>query len=146
MAYTTRDAVEIAAGGAARLLQLADFSGEGEEDEGLVEDAIAEADALINSYVRRAGREVPLPEPVPPVVARLSASLAVHILKARRDTLTETDLVQHEQRLAWLAGLVKGEVDLGVSSPPPASPYNRPRASERASSKAVSRANLKGYA
>ena len=143
--YATRADVVIAAGGTARLLQLSDFDGDSKEDTDLVDSAIIEAEALINTYVRKK-REVPLPAPVPDVIRTMTANIAVWVLKSRRDALTEADVMLQEQRVQWLENLARGKVDLGVNPAPAASPHNQPAATDRAASKAVSRENLKGFA
>ncbi len=143
--YATRADVEIAAGGTARLLQISDFDSDGKEDVDLVDRALDDAEALINSYVRKK-REVPLPAPIPNVIRSMAANLAVYNLKAWRDAITEADALQQEQRIAWLENLAAGKVDLGINPAPPASPHNQPSATDRPTAKAVSRENLKGFA
>lgn len=143
--YATRADVVVAAGGTARLLQLADFDGDSKEDTGLVDAALVEAEGLINSYVRKK-REVPLPGPIPDVIRTTTASMAVWVLKRNRDALTEADVMLQEQRIAWLENLASGKVDLGINPAPPASPHNQPSATDRPTAKAVSRENLKGFA
>ena len=143
--YATRADVVIAAGGTARLLQLADHDADSKEDDDLVDSAIIEAESLINSYVRKK-REVPLPPPVPDVIRTMTANIAVWVLKSRRDALTEADAMLQEQRVQWLENLARGKVDLGVNPAPAASPHNQPSATARPTSKAVSRENLKGFA
>lgn len=143
--YATRADVVIAAGGTARLLQIADQDADGKEDTDLVDAALIEAEGLINSYVRKK-REVPLPAPIPDVVRTTTASMAVWVLKRNRDALTEADAILQEQRIAWLENLAAGKVDLGINPAPPASPHNQPAATDRPTAKAVSRENLKGFA
>lgn len=143
--YATRVDVVRSAGGTARLLQIADQDGDSKEDTNLVDDAIVEAEAMINSYVRKK-REVPLPVPIPDMIRTMAANLAVYTLKMWRDALTDADVVLQEQRIAWLENFAAGKVSLGVNPAPPPSPHNRPAATDRPSSKAVSRENLKGFA
>lgn len=143
--YATRADVVVAAGGTARLLQIADFDADSKEDDDLVDGALIEAEALINSYVRKK-REVPLPPPVPDVIRTMAANMAVWVLKSRRDALTEGDAMMQDQRIQWLENLAAGKVDLGVNPAPAASPHNQPAATDRPTSKAVSRDNLKGFA
>ena len=140
--YATATDVTLAAGGVDRLLQLTDQDTDAQEDSGIVDDAIDEAEAFINSFVRKAGREVPLPAPVPFVIVKLAGRLAVWTLKQRRDALSAADDAVHEQDITWLENLAAGKVDLGVSPAPPASPHNTANASERPASRAVSRENL----
>lgn len=142
--YSSRADVVLAAGGVSRLVQISDFDGDGEEDALLVDDALCEAEGVVNSYVRKR-YEVPL-APVPEIIRRLTANLAVYILKSRRDAVCEKDAVEQEQRLEWLKGLAEGNIDPGVDITSPSSPTNKPSATARPSSKKVSRESLKGFA
>ena len=143
--YATRADAVIAAGGVARLVQLSDFDGSGTEDTDLVDDAMDEAEGVINSYVRKKFA-VPLTAPVPEIIRRTTANMGIYFLKSRRDAVTEKDAVEQEQRIAWLEGLASGKIDPGVSTKLAKSPHNNPTATERPTSKAVSRENLKGFA
>jgi phage gp36-like protein len=144
MAYSVSADVQQAIGGAARLLQLADHDGNGVIDTGVVDDAIAEADAIINSYARKV-REVPI-SPIPEIIKRMSANLTVWVLKRRRGALDDTDVINHQDDIQWLTNLSVGKVDLGVNPAPAASPHNVPTVTERPCSKAVSRESMKGFA
>jgi len=141
--YASRADVVLAAGGEARLLQITDFDGDGLEDSGIVTDAVDEAEAQINTYARK--RFATPFDPVPESIRRLAANLAVYVLKARRDALTESDDRLQDARLDWLAMLANGKVDPGISPAPAASPHNAPSTTDRPSSKAISRENLEGF-
>lgn len=141
--YSTRADVVLAAGGVERLVQLTDYDNSGEEDTDLVNDALCEAEGVIDSYLRKRF-EVPL-QVVPELVRRTAANMAVHVLKSRRDAITEKDVLEQEQRIKWLEGIKDGSIDPGVSPKLAKSPHNNPVSSERPSSKAVSRENLKGF-
>ncbi len=141
--YATRADVVVAAGGLARLLQIADFDNDGLEDTGLVDGAIDEAEGLIDSYLRKK-REVPLAA-APQVIVRMAANMAVYVLKARRDAVTENDRLLEEDRIKWLENFAKGLVTLGVDPAPASSPHNQPRVSDKRSSRDESRENLKGF-
>ncbi len=141
--YATRADIVFAAGGEERLLQLTDPNSDGLEDDDVINEAIIDAESLINSYVRKK-REVPV-SPVPPVLRKLAAKLAVYALKEQRDAVTESDTLLQGDRIHWLEGFSKGTVVLGVNPAPTASPHNQPSASERPTSKSVSRRNLEGY-
>jgi len=143
--YAVRADVVNAAGGEARLLQIADWDGDGVEDTGLVDGVLCEMEGFVNSFVRKVF-DVPLQAPIPQTIVTITATLTVHELKARRDATTEIDDVHQEQRIKWLENLAAGRVDIGVSPPPTASSQNSTRALDRPSTKAVSRDNLKGFA
>lgn len=142
--YILRADVVHAVGGEERLLQLTDYDRDGAEDPGIVDAAIADAEGLINSYARKAF-DVPF-APVPAIIKTVAKNLAAYCLRASRETITETVRVEQEDRIKWLEHLAQGKVDPGVSVAPTASGSNRGTNTARASSKAVSRENLKGFA
>ena len=141
--YATEATVQRAAGGVARLVQIADQDDSSEIDSGLIDAAIDEAESLIHSYVRKV-RATPV-SPAPTILVTLASNLAVYVLKGWRDALTESDQLKHEQRIAWLEGVAARKIDLGVSPTPSPSANNPAAATDRPSSKAVSRENLKGF-
>ena len=141
--YTNRDAVAIAVGGEERLTQLTDYDKDGSEDDGVVDAAIDDAEALIDSYARKVF-DVPF-SPVPPIIATMAKKLAIYNLRERRDAITDAARLEHEDRLEWLKNLAKGVVDPGISPAPGPSGHNRSTSTERPSSKAVSRESLKGF-
>jgi len=144
--YTTSALVKIAVGGTSRLIELTDTDGNGREDTGVVTAAIDEAESLINSYVRKAGREVPLLAPIPPIIQTTCTQIAKYVLKRNRDALSEMDIEIHSLNLKWLADLAAKKVDLGVAVEPPASTHNPAAQTARDSDlKSVSRDNLKGF-
>jgi phage gp36-like protein len=141
--YATAADVQVAAGGVKRLLQITDIDGDALEDTGVVDAALDEAEAMINSYARKKF-EVPFTT-VPEIIKRTAANLAVWVLKRNIDALTEQDSMTHDAQIEWLEGLASGKVDPGVTPSPTASAHNQPSTTDRPTSKAVSRENLKGF-
>jgi phage gp36-like protein len=118
MAYCSQADVEIAAGGARALVELCDLDGarSGTVNATVLAAAIADADALIDSYVAKQ-RAVPL-NPVPAVVRRVSAEETVHALRCRRQIVGEYEDQRHENNVRWLEGVAKGMITLGVDPQP----------------------------
>lgn len=148
MAYCAQGDVELAAGGAAKLVELADLDGDGALDTAAVERAIADADALINAYAQR--RNVVPYSPVPDTIRRFSAREAVYQLKVARSCVTELDQAQHEELVKWLELLAKGYVTVGVEPEPAASSAHVAEESDRETEVAsdpgkVSRESLRGF-
>ncbi len=139
MAYSVQADLERAAGGSERLKALTDIEGSGQLNTAVMDEAIAEADSWINTYARRR-YSVPF-DPVPDSIKRLSAAEAVYRLKAKRSAVDELDQAQHEERIQWLEGLVKGLVDPGVEPPPTRSSAVGPKTIERTSDDSGSRAD-----
>ena len=142
--YCTEADVARHAGGVKRLTELADTDADGDNDTGLVDNAIDSAEATVNSYARKQ-YEVPFVD-VPPSIREVTAGIAVYELKSwRGNALTEEDQVKQDARIEWLQNLAKGTVDPGVTPVPPASAHVAASNTARPDSKAVSRDKLRGF-
>lgn len=144
MAYSTSTDVQIACGGPARLVELADHDDDGAADAAVVASAITAADALIDSYLQKR-HATPLSEPVPASIVRMSAEIAGYVLKRDRRALTDDDRDDHEVRLAWLRDVSKGIATPGPDPVPSASTNVRPAVLERSEDEDISRESLKGF-
>lgn len=93
------------------LVELADDDGDGQPDPAVLDACIADADSLIDSCLR-ARYTIPF-SPVPPLLRKLSADLAIASLFARR---REAASPTHEQRAQTardlLRALASGEIQL----------------------------------
>lgn len=142
MAYVTRDDIE-AEIGADILTALADLDNDGIEDAGVVDSAIAGADALINSY---ASKRFAVPfNPPSPTITDLAIRLAIYGLRRKKQALTAQDIAVNADDRLWLKALADGDVLPGVEPLPPKGSIMRDVASPRPSAKDVSRAKLKGF-
>jgi len=141
--YITRAEALIAVGSNERLVELTDRNGDGLEDDGILDDAIARAESMVNSYVRKK-REVPV-TPAPQVLKDVAAKMTDFILKEDIGATTEKDERKHDRCIEWLEKVAAGSVVLGVNPAPAASPLNSSRSWSRPTSKAVSREKMKGY-
>lgn len=140
MAYTTTPDLEAAAGGADRLVQLADWDGDGVADASVLASAQSTADSIIDSYaaIRYA---VPIESPSAAIVQHAAAE-AIYWIRSRRGMLTEDDVRQKELRDKWLDQLSRGRVRPSDPTPPDSTAV---KAARRVSTRDVSRENLKGY-
>lgn len=144
MPYSTTAQVEIAVGGAAKLVQLADFDGDRSADAGVVTAAIAEADALINSYAGKRYAVATLATGIE--IGPLSARIAGRILRRNRQQQLVADLEEEKFDRQWLADLRDGKVTLSTDNgTPAAAEMVVDKAELRESTKSVSRERLKGY-
>lgn len=120
MAYSDVTTVRRAAGGAQVLVDLCDQDNSGSDvlDTAVLNAAIADTDALIDSYVAKQ-RAVPL-NPVPAAVARLAAEETVYRLRSQkpRAPIGEIEQQRHQENLDWLDGVAKGRITLGVDPQP----------------------------
>ena len=136
--YATVQELETRLGGTEALVTLADRDGDGVADAELVERALADAAAEIDSYL--AGRyALPLPA-VPAVLVRLACDMAVYRITCDYGAgLTEERRQRYEDAVSWLKRAASGDVALGL--PPQQEPAQtttvpglvsgRPRAFDR---------------
>lgn len=118
MPYSTQADVQNACGGLTRLKQLVDWDNDGTADVAAIADAIAEVDALVDTF---ASKQFTVPfNPVPPIIRRTSASLAKLTLARRRRQLTQEEADEWErlagtdkQKPGWLLLLATGVVTPG---------------------------------
>jgi phage gp36-like protein len=143
MAYTTRAAVEIAVGGPAKLVQLADLNNDTAEDAGVVDAAIAEADSMINSY---AGKRYAVPfATTSPTIASLATRIAARVLRRNRGMPWPKDFDEAEVDRLWLVDLARGLVTPGVEPTPEKSSLEVDDVYERDTGRAISRKKFDGY-
>lgn len=144
MGYATQAQVQTAVGGAAALTALTDLANADAIDPAVVSDAIAEADAVINSY---AGKRYKIPIVGNAIeIARLSARMAARILRRNRMQVLMSDADEEKLDRAWLKDLSEGRVTLSTDTGTPAdSPMVVDKAGVRESTKNVSRNRMKGY-
>jgi len=111
--YATVQELETRLGGAEALITLADRDGDGVADAELVERALGDATAEIDSYL--AGRyTLPLPT-VPVVLVRLACDLAVYRITSDYGRgLTDEIRQRFEDAISWLKRAASGDVSLGL--------------------------------
>lgn len=111
--YATVQELETRLGGAEALVTLADRDGDGVADAELVERALADAAAEIDSYL--AGRyALPLPT-APAVLVRLACDMAVYRITCDYGQgLTEEIRQRYEDAVSWLKRAASGDVSLGL--------------------------------
>lgn len=141
MAYTTLAAIEIAIG-AADLAALSTVEGVAQAD--VVGNAIAEAEALIDSYAHK--RYTTPFATTPPTIAALASRMAVRIMRRDRRMVLASDVEDEKRDREWLDRLSKGLVTVGVQPSPAGTELAIDKSGERDPSlKNVSRDRLKGF-
>lgn len=94
-------------------------------DDTMVEQALDDADGIINGYLKSAGLSVPL-VPAPSVLIAKAAILARYFL--HRDKSTEKVRTDYEDAISWLKDVANGRVALGdVASAAAAPSVGRPQ-------------------
>lgn len=140
MAYVTQTDLELACGGPARLVEIADWHGVGSADAAVVADAIDAACGWIDGYARlRYGTPIPSPTAT---IKRVVAAEAIYVLRERRQMLTEQDVATKTARDQWAADLRDGKVRPDEPLPAPSTAI---RSAWRPSTRDTSRDKLKGF-
>jgi phage gp36-like protein len=139
MAYITTDDLELAAGGAVRLVEIADIDGDGVADPEVLASAISGAQGWIDGYLR-ARFATPLVSPTPTVKEQVADEGIYRIIRRRR-MLSDQDVVDKTARDVWARDVADGKIRPDEPNPAPSSAI---RSAFRASTRAVSRETLKG--
>lgn len=115
MSYCTQTDVETRIG-PADLVALADHDGDEVADAEVIDQAIRDAAALIDSYL---GVRFSVPvSPVPEVLKARAVNLAVYFLRLGRNSVTEDVRQQHRDDIDWLRQVAGGTVSLGIEPRP----------------------------
>ena len=125
--------------GERQLLEIADREGNGVVDSDVVDRALTDADAEINTYV---GRRYPLPlAPVPERIASLAADIA--FFRLHPSAVPEDVRRRYEDALAALRDIADGKAVLDAEGAQPASGTGGPAAVTQ--ERVFSRTTLDGF-
>ena len=84
-------------------------------DNDIIERAISDADAEINSYL--ATRYLtPLISPIPTIIRKFSVDIAIYNLASRRDAENEIRTQRYKDSIKFLTNVSKGIVDIPAQS------------------------------
>jgi phage gp36-like protein len=124
------------------IVQLTDDDNQGVIDEAKVNDAIANADALIDGYC--SGRYVVPFVVAPAIIKPLAMDLAIYNLYARRvETMPDVRDKNRSNAIKLLADISKGAVKLGeVAATTPVQPQQSPEITS--ADRLFSRTSMKG--
>lgn len=142
MPYASQAKIQDAAGGAANLVQISDWDGDGQVDAAAIAHGQAAADGLFDGYFAQR-YSVPLENPTDTVIT-MAAQEAVYQIKLanRAMSISEDDRRGHEERIAWLRDVAKGLIR--PSNPAPAV-ADTVRSTIAVNTRDQSRENLKGF-
>lgn len=118
MPYTTQQAI-IDRYGHDALLLIADRDQDGVIDTAVVERALSDASAEVDTYVA-AKYTLPLPS-TPEVLVRLCVDIVIYRLSSDAGLLTEERRKRYDDAVALLRRIASGEVSLGMPTPPASS-------------------------
>lgn len=144
MAYSALSDLQDACGGAARLQNISDWNNTRTTGTPVIMSAIASADALIDSYLRKQ-YAVPLVAPIPQSIVEASARIAKYRLMSARGMVDQQTEKDYDADTKWLLEISKGNVSLGVNPDAPPMSARIDGSSLRPSLKDVSRAKLRGF-
>ncbi len=111
MSYTSLAEMETAFG-SREVLDLSDRDLDGVSDAGVVDAAVADADDLINSYLR-SRFDLPLVE-VPGLIKKCARFIVRYSLS--EDHATDRIKDDYKQALRWLSDARDGKMDLGITA------------------------------
>lgn len=146
MAYSTQTDIELAAGGATRLLELADWDGNGSVDATVIADVQLEADALIDERTRMRFAELKdSTGAVLPWAAKLAAQEAVYRLRLRRGQASDLDERMAVERAERYVAIAEGRARPGEPAPAKSTAVKSAFVERDSEGTSVSREGLKGY-
>lgn len=116
MPYADQTQIQNAAGGADRLLELADLDHDGVVDAAVITAVQAATDGWIDSYAALR-YSVPIANPTDTLI-QVAAEECVYRLRQRKGMVPEGEAERHKEREQWLVHLSKGLVR--PSDPAPA--------------------------
>lgn len=98
-----------------QLTGLTDDNNIGVEDDEMIAQAIADADSEIDGWI---GKKCTVPlSPVPDLVRKMSADIAIYNLWARRQGAPEDRRDRYKNAIAFLKSVAEGKATLGADSP-----------------------------
>lgn len=127
------------------LIQLTDDESVGAVNEARIVEAIAAADAEIDSYCA-ARYAVPFTT-VPAVVKKLSADMAIYNLYSRRmEEIPATRADRYKNAVRVLEGIAKGTITLGVDpAPAPSTTGGNAESNKTSSDRVFTRRKMRGF-
>lgn len=145
MAYLTEDALRVAVGGAAKLVQLTDDNNDNTADADVIAQLISEVDGYINGYV---GKRYAVPlGTVPSTVSALAAREGARRARRRRGGAISIgdDIELEKLDREWLEAIASGMVTLGVEPAPAKSELVVDEVGDRDTLRTTTRNNTKGF-
>lgn len=98
------------------LLVVADRDNDGNVDPDVVDEALADATAEIDTWLA-AKYDLPLPS-TPSVLVRLCVDITIYRLSSEAGLASEMRRQRYEDAVRLLKGIAKGEASLGLPDPP----------------------------
>ncbi len=142
MPYATEQDL-IARYGKAAVIIASDRDGDGQSDAGVIDTALADASALIDTYV---GARYALPlDSVPLSLKRCCVDIAMYQMSADAATATEEQRHRHSDAMKHLKAIANGTASLGLDTPPPEDPRSGSASFAAKAARRFSRESLRGF-
>jgi phage gp36-like protein len=124
------------------LIQLTDDEGLGVVNQSRIDEAIAQADAEIDSYC---GSRYTVPmSPVPDIAKKISVDIAIYNLYSRRlEQIPETRAERYKNAIRQLEGISKGIISIGEETAP--TEAGGPEANKTADDRTFTKDNMEGF-
>jgi phage gp36-like protein len=110
MSYITKDDI-LKSISEEDLIALTDDDNSGVVDDEVVNDAISNAESLVNSYLRRRIKELPLTSP-PKIIKAYCVDIAIYFLESRDGSNTEARKENYTNAVNFLKDFSKGLVEI----------------------------------
>ena len=127
-----------------RLQNISDWDNTRTTGTAQINTAIASADTLIDSYLRKQ-YAVPLVSPIPQSITEVSARITKYRLMSARGMVDQQTRSDYEDDVKWLLGVSLGNISLGINPDAPPSGARVDASTPRPSLKDVSRAKMRGF-
>lgn len=126
------------------VIQLTDDENTGAVVESRVTEAIAQADAEIDSYC---GGKYSVPfTTVPDIVKKISVDIAIYNLYSRKvEEIPETRADRYKNAIRQLEGISKGTISIGEATDPTPAAQGGPETNKTESDRIFTRDNLGGF-
>ena len=126
------------------IIQLTDDENLGEINQSRVDEAIAQADAEIDSYC---GGKYSVPfTTAPDIVKKISVDIAIYNLYSRKvEEIPETRAERYKNAIRQLEGISKGIISIGEAVEPTPATQGGPETNKTESDRIFTRDKLGGY-
>mgnify|MGYP001585036095 CR=1 FL=1 len=126
------------------IIQLTDDENAGVVNQTRVDEAIAQADAEIDSYC---GGKYSVPfATVPDIVKKISVDIAIYNLYSRRvEEMPETRSDRYKNAIRQLEGIAKGNISIGEATEPTPATQGGPKTNKADSDRIFTKDTLNGF-
>lgn len=127
------------------VIQLTDDEDLGAVNQARVDEAIAQADAEIDSYCGTK-YSVPFSSPVPDIVKKISVDIAIYNLYSRKvEKIPDTRADRYKNAIRQLEGISKGLISIGEAEAPAPTTQGSPETNKETNDRIFTREKMEDY-